>query len=88
MGILKVSFSSLTQCFSSSELFATHNLSEGSRIGQSELKEFCPTILQQLESRACTSENLENEENEQTEEGRPSSAEGEPEGHKGCWGLH
>lgn len=45
-------------------------------MGHSEFKEFCPTILQQLESGACTSENLENEENEQTEESRPSSAEG------------
>ena len=68
--------SSLPQCFSSAELFAIHNLSEGSAVGHSEFKEFCPTILQQLESRACASENLENEENEQTEESRPSSAEG------------
>ncbi|KFV03700.1 Zinc transporter ZIP14, partial [Pterocles gutturalis] len=63
------------QCFSSVELFAIHNLSEGSAVGRSEFKEFCPTILQQLESGACASENLENEENEQTEESRPSSAE-------------
>ncbi|XP_071435375.1 metal cation symporter ZIP14 isoform X3 [Pithys albifrons albifrons] len=65
----------LSRCFSSVELFAIHNLSEGSAVGHKEFKEFCPTILQQLESRACASENLENEENEQTEEGRPSSAE-------------
>ncbi|XP_048368798.1 metal cation symporter ZIP14 [Sphaerodactylus townsendi] len=65
----------LSWCFSSSELFATHNLSEKSPLGQREFKDFCPTILQQLESKACTSENLENEENEQTEEGKPSSAE-------------
>ncbi|XP_051667793.1 metal cation symporter ZIP14 isoform X1 [Manacus candei] len=65
----------LSRCFSSVELFAIHNLSEGSAVGQREFKEFCPTILQQLESGACASENLENEENEQTEEGRPSSAE-------------
>ncbi|KAH0623127.1 hypothetical protein JD844_031111 [Phrynosoma platyrhinos] len=65
----------LSWCFSSSDLFATHNLSEGSHIGQSEFQEFCPTILQQLESRACLSENLENEEDERTEEGRPSSVE-------------
>ncbi|NXY39214.1 S39AE protein, partial [Pomatorhinus ruficollis] len=65
----------LSRCFSSVELFAIHNLSEGSPVGHSEFKEFCPTILQQLESRACASENLENEENEQTEESRPSSAE-------------
>ncbi|NXP28465.1 S39AE protein, partial [Scytalopus superciliaris] len=65
----------LSRCFSSVELFAIHNLSEGSSVGHREFKEFCPTILQQLESGACASENLENEENEQTEEGRPSSAE-------------
>ncbi|KFP86953.1 Zinc transporter ZIP14, partial [Acanthisitta chloris] len=64
-----------SQCFSSVELFAIHNLSEGSAVGHSEFKEFCPTILQQLESGACAAENLENEENEQTEESRPSSAE-------------
>ncbi|KAM9175194.1 metal cation symporter ZIP14 isoform 2-T2 [Mergus octosetaceus] len=65
----------LSRCFSSSELFAIHNLSEGSAVGRSELQEFCPTVLQQLESGACAAENLENEENEQTEESRPSSAE-------------
>ncbi|XP_054854488.1 metal cation symporter ZIP14 isoform X2 [Eublepharis macularius] len=65
----------LSWCFSSSELFATHNLSEESHLGQREFQEFCPTILQQLESKACMSENLENEENEQTEEGKPSSTE-------------
>ncbi|XP_061449302.1 metal cation symporter ZIP14 isoform X2 [Rhineura floridana] len=65
----------LSWCFSSSELFATHNLSEGSHLGQSKFQEFCPTILQQLETRACMSENLENEEDERTEEGKPSSAE-------------
>lgn len=59
-------------------------------MGHSEFKEFCPTILQQLESGACASENLENEENEQTEEGRPSSAEGNwgaGGGHGHCLGL-
>lgn len=66
------------QCFSSGELFAAHNLSHQSQIGEREFQEFCPTILQQLDSRACSSENQENEENEQTEEGRPSSVEGEP----------
>ncbi|XP_053222998.1 metal cation symporter ZIP14 isoform X1 [Podarcis raffonei] len=65
----------ISWCFSSSELFSTHNLSEDSSLGKSEFREFCPTILQQLESRACTSENLENEEDERTEEGKPSSSE-------------
>ncbi|XP_069070126.1 metal cation symporter ZIP14 isoform X1 [Pleurodeles waltl] len=65
----------LTRCFSSSEIFTVHNLSAGSRIDGPVLQGFCPTILQQLESRACTAENLENEENERTEEGKPTSAE-------------
>lgn len=46
------------------------------RIGRTEFQEFCPTILQQLDSRACSPENQENEENEQTEEGKPSALEG------------
>nr|XP_042141045.1 metal cation symporter ZIP14 isoform X2 [Peromyscus maniculatus bairdii] len=65
----------LSTCFSSGDLFAAHNFSERSQIGMSEFREFCPTILQQLDSRACTSENQENEENEQTEEGKPSAVE-------------
>lgn len=65
------------QCFSSGALFAAHNLSSQSQIGRSEFQDFCPTILQQLDSQACSSENQENEENEQTEEGRPSTVEGE-----------
>ncbi|XP_038603378.1 metal cation symporter ZIP14 isoform X1 [Tachyglossus aculeatus] len=65
----------LSKCFSSNALFAAHNLSHQSKISEAEFQEFCPTILQQLDSRACASENLENEENEQTEEGKPTSAE-------------
>ncbi|XP_016046306.1 metal cation symporter ZIP14 isoform X2 [Erinaceus europaeus] len=65
----------LSTCFSSGDLFAAHNFSNQSRIGRTEFQEFCPTILQQLDSRACSSENQENEENEQTEEGRPSALE-------------
>ncbi|XP_069473864.1 metal cation symporter ZIP14 isoform X2 [Ambystoma mexicanum] len=65
----------LTRCFSSTEIFAVHNLSAGARVDGPGLQEVCPTILQQLETRACLSENLENEENERTEEGKPSSAE-------------
>ncbi|XP_026570672.1 zinc transporter ZIP14-like isoform X1 [Pseudonaja textilis] len=65
----------ISKCFSSSELFATHNLSESSHLGQREFKEFCPTILQQLESRACLPENLEEEEEEGMKEGKPSSTE-------------
>ncbi|KAK2489648.1 hypothetical protein MC885_014079 [Smutsia gigantea] len=65
----------LSTCFSSGDLFAAHNFSDQSRIGRREFQEFCPTVLQQLDSRACSSENQENEENEQTEEGKPSSVE-------------
>ncbi|XP_022374583.1 zinc transporter ZIP14 isoform X2 [Enhydra lutris kenyoni] len=65
----------LSTCFSSGDLFAAHNLNNQSRIGRIEFQEFCPTILQQLDSRACASENQENEEDEQTEEGKPSSIE-------------
>lgn len=65
----------LSTCFSSGALFAAHNFSNQSRIGPSEFQDFCPTILQQLDSRACSSENQENEEDEQTEEGRPSTVE-------------
>ncbi|XP_013369271.1 PREDICTED: zinc transporter ZIP14 isoform X1 [Chinchilla lanigera] len=65
----------LSTCFSSQDLFAAHNFSNESRIGRNELQEFCPTVLQQLDSRACSAENQENEENEQTEEGKPSSLE-------------
>ncbi|XP_021116900.1 zinc transporter ZIP14 isoform X3 [Heterocephalus glaber] len=65
----------LSTCFSSRDLFAAHNFSNQSRVGRNEFQEFCPTILQQLDSRACLAENQENEENEQTEEGKPSAIE-------------
>ncbi|KFO38128.1 Zinc transporter ZIP14 [Fukomys damarensis] len=65
----------LSVCFSSRDLFAAHNFSNQSRIGRNEFQEFCPTILQQLDSQACSAENQENEENEQTEEGKPSAIE-------------
>ncbi|XP_012889911.1 PREDICTED: zinc transporter ZIP14 isoform X1 [Dipodomys ordii] len=65
----------LSKCFSSRDLFAAHNFSQQSQIGMTEFQEFCPTILQQLDSRACASENQENEENEQTKEGKPSAIE-------------
>ncbi|MGH0184174.1 UNVERIFIED_CONTAM: hypothetical protein FKN15_014575 [Acipenser sinensis] len=68
----------LTRCFSSSALFSAHNLSETSRLDGRGLQEFCPTILQQLETRACGAENQENEEDEQAqEEGKPSAVEGD-----------
>ncbi|XP_056364707.1 LOW QUALITY PROTEIN: metal cation symporter ZIP14 [Oenanthe melanoleuca] len=65
----------LSQCFSSGELFAIHNLSQGSVVGPRELQQFCPSILQQLESGACSSAALQGQEQQQPEESRPSSAE-------------
>ncbi|XP_074065242.1 metal cation symporter ZIP14 isoform X2 [Macrotis lagotis] len=65
----------LSRCFSSADLFVAHNFNNQSRISKLEFQEFCPTILQQLDSRACTLENQENEEDEQTEEGKPSALE-------------
>ncbi|ELW52782.1 Serine/threonine-protein phosphatase 2B catalytic subunit gamma isoform [Tupaia chinensis] len=65
----------LSACFSSGDLFAAHNLSEQSRIGRAAFQEFCPTIVQQLESRAFAPENQKHEENKQTEEGKPSAIE-------------
>ncbi|XP_032327077.1 zinc transporter ZIP14 isoform X3 [Camelus ferus] len=64
----------LSTCFSSGDLFAAHDFSNQSRIGESEFKEFCPTILQQLDSQACSPKN-KNKEDKPTEEGRPSSVE-------------
>lgn len=64
----------LSMSFSSGDLFAAHNLSAQSRIGPSEFQAFCPTVLQQLESKACSPQN-QNTENEQTEEGKPSAVE-------------
>lgn len=65
----------LSMCFSSGDLFAAHNFSNQSRIGRAEFQEFCPTILQQIDSRACSSENLKSTEDEPTEEGKPSAIE-------------
>ncbi|KAM5309987.1 metal cation symporter ZIP14 isoform 2-T2 [Glossophaga mutica] len=65
----------LSTCFSSGALFAAHNLSDWSRIGRSEFQDFCPTILQQLDSQACASKNQEDEEDEQTQAGGPSPVE-------------
>lgn len=65
----------VSTCFSSGALFAAHNLSDQSRIGRSEFQDFCPTILQQLYSRACTSNNQKDEEKEQTQAGGPSPVE-------------
>ncbi|KAM5264062.1 metal cation symporter ZIP14 isoform 2-T2 [Ctenodactylus gundi] len=65
----------LSTCFSSAELFAAHNFSNQSQIGRTEFQEFCPTVLQQLDSQACTSGNWESHEKELSEEGKPSAIE-------------
>ncbi|XP_072341647.1 metal cation symporter ZIP14 isoform X2 [Scyliorhinus torazame] len=58
------STANLSKCYSSSELFAVHNLNNNSRIDAAAFRHICPTILQQLESGACAAENQENEEDE------------------------
>ncbi|XP_072409959.1 metal cation symporter ZIP14 isoform X1 [Chiloscyllium punctatum] len=58
------STANLSKCFSSSQLFAIHNLNNKSRIDSATFKHICPTILQQLESGACAAEKQENEEDE------------------------
>ncbi|KAM4748139.1 metal cation symporter ZIP14 [Rhinophrynus dorsalis] len=63
----------ISQCLSSSVLFAAHNLSTGSTVDAEGLQNLCPSILQQLESRACRENG--NVQNETTTEGRPSPGE-------------
>ncbi|XP_078421505.1 metal cation symporter ZIP14 isoform X1 [Cetorhinus maximus] len=65
----------LSKCFSSSQLFAAHNLNNSSRIDSAAFKHICPTILQQLESGACAAENQENEEDEDTLLLKPTASE-------------
>nr|XP_033804054.1 zinc transporter ZIP14 isoform X2 [Geotrypetes seraphini] len=65
----------ISRCFSSLEIFTLYNLTEGSHVDAVGFQQLCPTVLQQLETGACLSENQETEENEQTEEGKPSSIE-------------
>ncbi|XP_067879322.1 metal cation symporter ZIP14 [Heterodontus francisci] len=65
----------LSKCFSSSQLFAVHNLNNNSRIDSAAFRHICPTILQQLESGACTAENQENEEDEKTLPLKPTASE-------------
>ncbi|XP_041065873.1 metal cation symporter ZIP14 isoform X1 [Carcharodon carcharias] len=65
----------LSKCFSSSQLFAVHDLNNSSRIDSAAFKHICPTILQQLESGACAAENQENEEDEDTLLLKPTPSE-------------
>ncbi|XP_059497072.1 metal cation symporter ZIP14 isoform X3 [Stegostoma tigrinum] len=69
------STNNLSKCFSSSQLFAIHNLNNNSRIDSATFKHICPTILQQLESGACAAEKQENEEDEATVLLKPTPSE-------------
>ncbi|XP_055518329.1 metal cation symporter ZIP14 [Leucoraja erinacea] len=66
---------SLDKCFSSAEIFAIHQLTNSSRIDGAALTHICPTVLQQLESGACTADNLEDQEDEVTDGQKPSATE-------------
>ncbi|KAM9311283.1 metal cation symporter ZIP14 [Gastrophryne carolinensis] len=63
----------VSQCLSASTLFAAHNLTSDSTVDADGLQTFCPSILQQLETRACQESPVP--QNETSAEGRPSSAE-------------
>ncbi|MEE6511535.1 hypothetical protein FKM82_018138 [Ascaphus truei] len=63
----------LSQCLSSSSLFAVHNLTSGSLVDAGGLRSLCPSILQQLETQACHKNATPG--NETSPEGRPSYAE-------------
>ncbi|OCT86505.1 metal cation symporter ZIP14 [Xenopus laevis] len=62
-----------SQCLSSSVLFAAHNLTSESVVDADGFQSFCPTILQQLETRACQESTAF--QNETSLEGRPSPGE-------------
>lgn len=64
----------LSQCLAAGTL-AAHGLSEKSRLDGLGLQEFCPTMLQQLDSRVCQDE--QNQEPEPS--AKPSNAEGKRE---------
>nr|DBA30175.1 TPA: hypothetical protein GDO54_006190 [Pyxicephalus adspersus] len=63
----------VSQCLSTSTLFAAHNLTSDSTVDAGGLQNFCPSILQQLETRACQESSVAL--NETSDEGRPSSGE-------------
>ncbi|XP_041442948.1 metal cation symporter ZIP14 isoform X1 [Xenopus laevis] len=63
----------MSQCLGSSALFAAHNLTSGSVMDAKGFQSFCPTILQQLETRAC--QETVAFQNETSPEGRPSTGE-------------
>ncbi|KAG8441125.1 hypothetical protein GDO86_006754 [Hymenochirus boettgeri] len=63
----------MSQCFSSSALFAAHNLTHGSVLDAKGFQNFCPTILQQIETQACQETIVP--QNDTSTEGRPSPGE-------------
>lgn len=65
----------MSQCLSSSTLFAAHNLTSGSVVDAEGFQSFCPTILQQLETRACQENPAFQNETTPDAEGRPSPGE-------------
>ncbi|CAJ0956902.1 unnamed protein product [Ranitomeya imitator] len=65
--------SNISQCLSASTLFSAHNLSSDSAVDAAGLQSLCPSILQQLETKACQEDAVPH--NETEAEGRPSSGE-------------
>ncbi|XP_043938881.1 metal cation symporter ZIP14 isoform X2 [Protopterus annectens] len=68
--------SNASKCFSSSDLLAAHNISEANHIDGAKFMEFCPAILQQLESGRCLAADQDHVGKVATTlEGKPSAAE-------------
>ncbi|KAM3924949.1 metal cation symporter ZIP14 isoform 2-T2 [Leptodactylus fuscus] len=65
--------SNISQCLSASTLFSAHNLTSDATVDAGGLQSLCPSILQQLETKACQESAVFH--NETQTEGRPSSAE-------------
>ncbi|XP_073445026.1 metal cation symporter ZIP14 isoform X2 [Dendrobates tinctorius] len=63
----------ISQCLSASTLFSAHNLTSDSAVDAAGLQSLCPSILQQLETKACQESAVPH--NETETEGRPSSGE-------------
>ncbi|XP_069800710.1 metal cation symporter ZIP14 isoform X2 [Dendropsophus ebraccatus] len=63
----------ISQCLSASTLFSVHNLTSDSTVDAEGLQGLCPSILQQLETKACQETTALH--NDTETEGRPSSGE-------------
>ncbi|KAG9488576.1 metal cation symporter ZIP14 isoform X2 [Eleutherodactylus coqui] len=63
----------VSQCLSASTLFSAHNLTAKSAVDAGGLQSLCPSILQQLETKACQENTVLH--NDTEIEGRPSSGE-------------